>query len=233
MQPTLDLPSLLCQLPSHPVLYQLPTQPLNSGSLHLIPHLLGSWIPTSLDHVSPSSPRPPSPSGSSPDFTVWPEQPSLQPVSSQLHTLLHSPCSCASVPAPAGWPGSIPQRSQGSGQLALLLRHHPHQLPLGSAPPSAHLQDDPPPPTQVHQLYLAGTSVFTHPAGLEHGCQGTGILYLWGKGGSIGHKRTWGRKMPLSREEAVLRPAAVSLQEPGQEHSHFVLGRSMLDSEWG
>ena len=45
MQPTLDLPSLSCQLPSHPVLYQLPTQPLNSGSLHL--------IPTSLDHVSP------------------------------------------------------------------------------------------------------------------------------------------------------------------------------------
>ena len=45
MQPTLDLPSLLCQLPSHPVLYQLPAQPLNSGSLHL--------IPTPLDHVSP------------------------------------------------------------------------------------------------------------------------------------------------------------------------------------
>lgn len=39
--------------------------------------------------------------------------------------------------------------------------------------------------------------------------------------------------MPLSREEAVLRPAAVSLQEPGQEHSHFVLGCSVLDSKWG
>lgn len=130
MQPTLDLPSLLCQLPSHPVLYQLPAQP----QLRLPPpdpHLSGSCIPSLL----------PSPSGSSPDFTMWPEQPSLQPVSAHLHTSLHSPCSCASVPAPAGWPGSTPQGSQGSGQLALLLRHHPHQLPLGSSSPSAHLQD--------------------------------------------------------------------------------------------
>lgn len=102
------------------------------------PHPSGSCIPSLL----------PSPSGSSPDFTMWPEQPSLQPASTHLHTSLHSPCSCPFVPAPAGWPGSIPQGSQGSGQLALLLRHHPHQLPLGSAPPSAHLQDHSPPPRQ-------------------------------------------------------------------------------------
>lgn len=125
------------------------------------------------------------------------------------------------LPPQAG-PGSIPQGSQGSGQLALLLRHHPHQLPLGSAPPSAHLQDTPHPGCTSCDWLVLLSSHTRQVRSMAAKEQGPRVLE-----GGRGRRpqKNLGRKMPLSWEEAVLRPAAVCLQEPGRGHGHFVLGR--------
>lgn len=195
-------PKSVVSAPQTPSLCRLPAQPLHSGSLHL--------VPASLDQVSPPCSRHP--------------QGQAQTLQCGLSSL---PSSLSPLPLclpPQAGPGSVPQGSQGSGQLALLLRHHPHQLRLGSAAPSAHLQDPSAPGCTSCNWLVLLSSHTRQVRSMAAKVQGSRVCGGRERG-SVGHRRTWGRKMPLSREEAVLRPAAVRLQEPGRGHGHLVLGR--------
>lgn len=100
------------------------------------------------------------------------QQPSLQPVSPHLR-----PCTCP--PSPQA--GLVPSctGSQDSGQPALLPGHHPHQLPLGSASPSAHLQDPRGPSCNWLALCLHKPRA---PQVQEH-LPRSRALCLWGEGG--------------------------------------------------
>ena len=172
--------------------------------------LPGSGVPSLL----------PSPSGSSPDFTMRPEQPSLQPVSSHPH-------SCASVPAPAGWtwlhPAGVPGlRSAGTSETP------PTSAPLGLCtslrPPAG-----PPRPGCTSSNWLVLLSSHTqHVRSMAAKEQGSRVCG-GREGRSVGHKRTWVERCHLVGKsffpQLVLRPVAVRRQEPGRGHGHVVLGR--------
>lgn len=168
-------PKSVVSAPQTPSLCRLPAQPLHSGSLHL--------VPASLDQVSPPCSRHP--------------QGQAQTLQCGLSSL---PSSLSPLPLclpPQAGPGSVPQGSQGSGQLALLLRHHPHQLRLGSAAPSAHLQD----PSAPGAPAVTGWCFCLHTPGRS------------------------GAWLPRSRDLAFVeggREGASATEEPGVERCHLV-----------